>query len=144
MARTPAGAGTSTPSLKKSESTGGKQKTLHGFFARTPTPASAAATLPERPSPRKNSTARVHAKFGLKDSSQLTPAPSSDGPGLDIEEEGQDSNKASQHFPTTSLPSPVSPANGEGQTNGGTEDLTVRGTPSRRVQPLPHYVLSLD
>ena len=116
---------TPTPStLKKSNSSGG-QRTLHGFFSKPSTPAST-TTLPERSSPRKP---------GLKDrlsapsrSSQLTPQPSSDAVEPEEEEEPEIS-KASQD-PTKGLPSPVSAD--ERQTNGA-EEVTVNGTPSRKV-----------
>ena len=117
---------TPTPStLKKSSSSGG-QRTLHGFFAKPATPSST-GSLPVRVSPRKH---------GLNDrlsaprrSSQLTPQPSSDA--VEPEEDHEETTKASQ-IPTKGLPSPVSAD--EGQTNAA-EEVTVNGTPSRKVRP---------
>lgn len=117
---------TPTPStLKKSSSSGG-QRTLHGFFAKPATPSST-GSLPVRVSPRKP---------GLNDrlsaprrSSQLTPQPSSDA--VELEEDYEETTKASQ-VPTKGLPSPVSAD--ESQTNVA-EEVTVNGTPSRKVRP---------
>ena len=107
--------------LKKSESEG-KQRTLHGFFSKTPTPA-AVTKLPERSSPRKP---KLNDKFTAPArSSNLTPAPSSDA----IAPEDDEEPKASEPS-ANSLPSPVS--TDEAQTNG-TEEVTANGTPSRRV-----------
>ena len=128
---------TSTPALKKSSSntqSTKNQKTLHGFFQKTPSTSSASPAFPERPytAPRSNGTLqkRISARTS---SSQLTPAPSSDGP-----EEGDavGQTKSEESFvPRRGLPSPVSPANGEldGQTDGATEELTAFGTPSRKA-----------
>lgn len=117
---------TPTPStLKKSSSSGG-QRTLHGFFAKPATPSST-GSLPVRFSPRKS---------GLNDrlstpsrSSQLTPQPSSDA--VEPEEDHEETSKASQ-VPIKGLPSPVSAD--EGQANA-VEEVTVNGTPSRKVEP---------
>jgi DNA mismatch repair protein MSH6 len=135
-ASTPA---TSTPALKKSTSSTQNmksQKTLHGFFQRTPNAMSTPSALPNRSSAASRTNGSLKSKLlGRTPSSQLTPAPSSDGP----EEQENVSNDApmkESSVPRKGLPSPVSSANDEleGQTNGGTEELTAFGTPSRRVR----------
>ena len=117
---------TPTPSMLKKTSSSGGQRTLHGFFAKPATPSST-GSLPVRVSPRKP---------GLNDrlsaptrSSQLTPQPSSDA--VEPEQDYEETNKASQ-APTKRVPSPVSAD--EGQTNFA-EEVTVNGTPSRKVRP---------
>ncbi|KAJ9605187.1 DNA mismatch repair protein msh6 [Cladophialophora chaetospira] len=116
----------STPALKKSASSGG-QKTLLGFFQKTPSTSSPAAPTPSSvtaatPAPFKSRSKPASATSA----STLTPVPSSDA--LEPEDEDIDTKKAS--LPASrSLPSPVS-ADGE-QAVG---ELTSRGTPSRRVK----------
>jgi hypothetical protein len=112
------------------------QKTLHGFFQKTPNAASTPSTLPERSfaAPRTNGSLKSKM-LGRTPTSQLTPAPSSDGP----EEQENVPNDASikeSSLPHKGLPSPDSSANDdlEGQTNGASEELTSFGTPSRRVR----------
>ena len=131
----------STPSLKKSNSntqSTKNQKTLHGFFQKTPN--TGAATLPVNSS--RNKGAPRKSFLSQTNSSHLTPAPSSDG--LDEEQSAGDHDmEESAISKPRGLPSPISPANGivDGQTNGGAEELTVYGTPSRRVMLLliiPH------
>ncbi|RVX68476.1 hypothetical protein B0A52_07899 [Exophiala mesophila] len=125
MAKKTAATPVSTPALKKSTSSGG-QKTLFGFFQRTPSTSSPvlppAAPTPE-PSAVKDSKQAL-----LRSSSSLTPAPSSDA--VDPDEHDKDA-KPSSPSPPKGLPSPVS-ADGR-QANGG-EELTARGTPSRRAR----------
>ncbi|KIW72163.1 hypothetical protein PV04_00382 [Phialophora macrospora] len=118
-----------TPGLKKSSSAGG-QRTLLGFFQKTPSssspaaPSARSAAPASTPVPSKSRSKPVSTASG----STLTPVPSSDA--LEPEDEEVHATKASLP-PAKSLPSPVS-ADGE-QTNG-TEELTSRGTPSRRVK----------
>ncbi len=121
----------STPALKKSTSSGSTQKTLHGFFTKTPSTASTTTTMPERSSPRKNKSLQKKM-IARVPSSQLTPVPSSDGPE---EQEAAEATTKESSTLGKGLPSPVSSANDglEGQTNGATEELTMSGTPSRRV-----------
>jgi DNA mismatch repair protein MSH6 len=140
----------STPALKKSTSNTQNmksQKTLHGFFQRTPRADSTPSTLPERSStaPRGNSSLKSKLS-GRALNSQLTPAPSSDGP----EEQENIAVAASTKecpVPRKGLPSPVSSANDglEGQTDGAADELATFGTPSRRVrlrmQPLSDFRL---
>ena len=117
-----------TPGLKKSSSSGG-QKSLLGFFQKTPSTSSPAAQntwsapAAATPAPSKSRSKPASATSA----STLTPVPSSDV--LEPEDEGDYDAKASSPLPK-GLPSPVS-ADG-GQTNGVGE-LTSRGTPSRRV-----------
>jgi DNA mismatch repair protein MSH6 len=127
MPRKAASTPATTPGLKKSSSSGG-QKTLLGFFQRTPSTSSPAA--PEArsaasvstPAPVKSRPKQASTASG----STLTPVPSSDA--LEPEDELPVTNAS---LPLSKgLPSPVS-ADGE-QTNGKA-DLTSRGTPSRRV-----------
>ncbi|KAK5365828.1 DNA mismatch repair protein msh6 [Exophiala xenobiotica] len=128
MPRKSSAAPASTPSLKKTPSTGG-QKTLLGFFQRTPStggapPAtSALRQVPSSPAPSKNRSKSTTTSSA----SSLTPAPSSDGPGP----EDEDDNIKASVPPTKGLPSPVSAD--EGQTNG-LDELNARGTPSRRAK----------
>lgn len=130
---------TSTPALKKSTSSTQNmknQKTLHGFFQKTPKADSTPSSLPERPSAAPRSNGSLKSKLlGRKPSSQLTPAPSSDGPEEQENIPVGSSTKESP-VPRKGLPSPVSSANDEleGQTNGAAEELTAFGTPSRRVR----------
>ena len=118
----------STPALKKTPSSGG-QKTLLGFFSKTPSSGSPAA-LPALPA-KKTATAPAPLKNRSKSSgtasgSSLTPVPSSDGPQLEDEEEDIKASSPAAR----GLPSPVSAD--EGQTNG-LDELNARGTPSRKV-----------
>ncbi|EXJ81328.1 DNA mismatch repair protein MSH6 [Capronia epimyces CBS 606.96] len=116
----------STPTLKKTSSSGG-QRTLLGFFQRTPSTGSP-APLPAKPTISAPAPARARTKAaGTTSGSSLTPAPSSDA--LDPENE-DDQCKASSPA-SKGLPSPVS--TDEGQTNG-VEELSARGTPSRRAK----------
>jgi hypothetical protein len=141
---------TSTTALKKSTSSTQNmknQKTLHGFFQKTPKAGSSPSTLPERSSTAPRSNGSLKSKLlGRAPSSQLTPAPSSDGPE-EQENIPLDASTKESPVPRKGLPSPVSSANDglEGQTNGATEELTTFGTPSRRVrlhmQPLLDFKL---
>jgi DNA mismatch repair protein MSH6 len=130
---------TSTPALKKSTSSTQNmknQKTLHGFFQKTPNAGSTASTLPERSSAASKTTGSLKSKLLARTpSSQLTPAPSSDGPE-EQENVPVDMLTKESSVPGRGLPSPASSANDEleGQTNGATEELTAFGTPSRRVR----------
>jgi hypothetical protein len=126
-----------TPALKKSSSniqSVKNQKTLFGFFQKTPTTASSASTLPETlPTiSRKNSALQAN-RFARTSSSTITPAPSSDAFDEDgnIEEDSlKESSRSKQ-----GLPSPVSSTNGGlvAQTVPDAEELTASGTPSRKV-----------
>lgn len=136
MARDSAARSTPTPALKKSTSNNQSmktQKTLHGFFLKTPTSASTTSTLPERSSPRRPKGSLQTRMLDTTPSSQLTPLPSSDAPEPETE---ATLPKAKESFVSKKgLPSPASSANGEleGQTNGSSEQLIAFGTPSRRV-----------
>ena len=129
----------STPAFKKSTSSTQNmknQKTLHGFFQKTPNTTFSPSTLPERPSAAPRTNGSLKSKMlGHTPSSKLTPAPSSDGPE---EQENISSEllRKEGSVPGKALPSPVSSANDElgGKTNGATEELTASGTPSRRVR----------
>lgn len=129
----------STPALKKSTSSTQNmknQKTLHGFFQKTPNAGSTPSKLPERSSAASRTTGSMKSKMLARTpSSQLTPAPSSDA----LEEQENMPKEASTKeslVPHKGLPSPISSTNDEleGQTNGATEELTTFGTPSRRVR----------
>ena len=134
MARTPANKSAVTPKLPRSESSGQKtQKTLLGFFNKTPSSATTPATLPERPSPRKATSAGLNSKFLSRTPSQLTPAPSSDGPGADLGDDEQSPVRAKRTFQSHTLPSPVSAAAEESQAAGDAPELSARGTPRRMV-----------
>ncbi|KIW98700.1 uncharacterized protein Z519_00361 [Cladophialophora bantiana CBS 173.52] len=115
----------STPALKKSTS-GSGQKTLLGFFQKTPSTGSPAA-LPARPVAETPVPSKTRSKPAGKASSTLTPVPSSDA----LEPEDEDNTPKASLPPSKSLPSPVS-ADDE-QTNGR-EEPTCRGTPSRRAK----------
>ena len=133
----PKGATASTPTpatLKKSSSSAG-QRTLHGFFSKTPTP-STTTKLPERSSPRK--PALKDRLSAPSRSSQLTPQPSSDAIHPE-EDEAQDAAKASQHA-NKGLPSPVS---ADGSQSNTKEEVTANGTPSRKVSLSPTLPSSL-
>jgi hypothetical protein len=128
----------STPVLKKSTSSTQNmknQKTLHGFFQKTPNTASTPLALPERSSAAPKTISSLKSKMLCRTpSSQLTPTPSSDGP----EEQENTPNETTVKGSSVrhkGLPSPVSSANDglEGQTNRATEEPTASGTPSRRV-----------
>jgi hypothetical protein len=132
MAKKNTGASTPSgqlPALKKAGSTGDKsQKTLHGFFNRTPSAASSTPALPTRLSPRKNNGSLQSKMLAPASSLQLTPAPSSDA----IEPD-EDVPKASRSPQPTGLPSPLSSANSQQQAIGDAEERTATGTPSRKV-----------
>ena len=129
---------TQTPALKKSTSNTQNmknQKTLLGFFLKTPTSASTTSPLPERlVTDAKKSSVLATKNFTRKSSSQITPAPSSDSLEEDANVLEQNVSKESSQS-KEGLPSPVSPANGEpvGQTLADAEELTAFGTPSRKV-----------
>ncbi|KIW72164.1 hypothetical protein, variant [Phialophora macrospora] len=99
-----------TPGLKKSSSAGG-QRTLLGFFQKTPSssspaaPSARSAAPASTPVPSKSRSKPVSTASG----STLTPVPSSDA--LEPEDEEVHATKTN-----------------------GTEELTSRGTPSRRVK----------
>ncbi|KAK5024112.1 DNA mismatch repair protein msh6 [Exophiala sideris] len=119
----------STPALKKTPSSGG-QRTLLGFFSKTPSSGSPAG-LPALPA-KKTTTNPALPKNGSKatgrtSGSSLTPVPSSEGP----EPEYEDEDIKASSPPARGLPSPVSAD--EGQTNG-LDELNARGTPSRRAK----------
>lgn len=137
MARATGGPPVSTPSLQKSGTGGKNQTTLFGFFQRTPTSASTDATLPDRSSSVKTPGGLLGSAVSQKvTSSQLTPAASSDqrDQSSPIQAGISTSRKASLTFQPKCLPSPVSSADGAGQTNGDLTMSTAGGTPSRRVR----------
>ena len=129
---------TQTPALKKSSSNPQNvknQRTLLGFFQKTPTTASSTSTLPETlPSvSQKSNTLKVN-RFAQTNRSQITPVPSSDALDEDGNNPEQDFLKESSRS-KEGLPSPVSSTNGGymGQTTADAEELTSFGTPSRKV-----------
>jgi DNA mismatch repair protein MSH6 len=128
----------STPALKKSTSSTQNmknQKTLLGFFQKTPNACSSPSTLPERSADTSRTKSTLQSKpFARANSSSITPAPSSDAFGEDEDITGQAIAKESSQ-PKRGLPSPVSSANGDsvGQTVSDAEELTAFGTPSRKV-----------
>ena len=130
MAKKQSPSAASPASLKKSAWIGG-QRTLHGFFSKPPS-SSSPTSLPERLSPAKpRSTSTKDRLLGTSRSSQLTPVPSSDALEPDLEDFDAQFKASSPPAPK-GLPSPVS-ADGR-QTNGvEEEEVTARGTPSRRV-----------
>ena len=129
---------TATPALLRSTSNTQNlknQKSLLGFFQKTPNTASSTSALADHLPKvfRKNSTLK-YRDSAQTNSSQITPAPSSDAldeddniPQLNVTKESVSSRQG--------LPSPVSSANGElvGQTIADAEELTAFGTPSRKV-----------
>jgi DNA mismatch repair protein MSH6 len=129
---------TPTPGLKKSTSSSQNmknQKTLLGFFQKTPNTASSTSTLPERlPTVRRNDTVIKDKGSSRTKSSQVTPAQSSDA--LD-EDDGASEERGVKESSRSNegLPSPVSSANGElvRQTGSDAAELTALGTPSRKV-----------
>jgi DNA mismatch repair protein MSH6 len=129
---------TPTTTLKKSTSNTQNmknQKTLLGFFQKTPNTASSTSTLPDRPSPASRKKAGLQGRsFVRANGSQITPVPSSDALDEDDNTAQQNISKESSRS-TEGLPSPVSSANGElgGQTMADAEELTNCGTPSRKV-----------
>lgn len=140
-------AAVSTPGpaiLKKAGSASG-QKTLLGFFSKTPSTApSTQRSLPERSSPRKN----LNNKFAAPArASQLTPQPSSDAIAPEDDEipapvTVQASCSAAAKV---GLPSPVSAD--EAQVNGAEDDEQPafgQNTPSRKAKKKINYVESDD
>lgn len=126
VASTPSG---QTPTLNRLGSTGEKsQKTLHGFFTKTPNTALPATALPTRLSPRKKNGSLQSKMLASPSSSQITPGPSSDA----IEPE-EDIREASLSPPVAGLLSPSSSANVMKQTKQAAEEVTAYGTPSRKV-----------
>jgi DNA mismatch repair protein MSH6 len=137
-ARAAAQPATPTPALKKSTpniQNMKNQKTLLGFFQKTPNTASSTSPLPESLPIVTRKKAMLQNKSFLRHSgSHVTPAPSSDA--LDEDDNSPQCN-VSKESPRSrkGLPSPVSSANGElvGQTAADAEELTTFGTPSRKV-----------
>ncbi|RMZ77096.1 hypothetical protein DV737_g4557, partial [Chaetothyriales sp. CBS 132003] len=128
MAKKVGVATTPTPSSLKKASSGGTQRTLHGFFTKTPTPAPA-TKLPDRSSPRKP-TLQEKLTAPAKNGS-LTPLPSSDA----VEPEDEPGLSEASAPAANGLPSPVSAD--EGQTNGVGDIVAVaigEGTPSRKAK----------
>ena len=129
-----------TPALKKSSSSmqnTKNQKTLFGFFQKTPSTASSTpSTLPQTlPTISRKKNAPQTNRFTRTNSSNITPAPSSDafdenGNGPEEEDQLKESPRSRE-----GLPSPVSSTNGGlvGQTIRDSEELTAFGTPSRKV-----------
>lgn len=108
-----------TPALKRSSSNTQNmknQQSLLGFFQKTPNTAS------------KFSSSRQINSF------HITPTPSSDALDEDENVPERENSKESSR-PKGGLPSPASSANGAlmGQTIAGTDEVTVFGTPSRKV-----------
>lgn len=129
-----------TPALKKSSSSMQNmknQKTLFGFFQKTPTTASSASFASPQTLPtisRKNNLPQTN-RFARTKSSNITPVPSSDaldedGNSPDKEDTLKESSRSRE-----GLPSPVSSTNGAlvGQAVQDSEELTAFGTPSRKV-----------
>lgn len=130
---------TPTPPLKKSTSNTQNvknQKTLLGFFQKTPNTASSTSTLPERlPTVSRKIGGLRDKGVSRSNSSQITPAPSSDA--LDEDDNIPEQDVSQESFRTKrGLPSPVPSANGElvGQTIADAGELTAFGTPSRKVR----------
>ncbi len=129
---------TPIPALKKSTSSTQNmknQKTLFGFFQKTPSTASSTSSLPNRLATNVRKASVLATKnFNRSSSSQITPAPSSDAPDEDDNVSEQNVSKEGSRS-REGLPSPVSSANGEcvGQTAPDAEELTAFGTPSRKV-----------
>jgi len=137
---------TPTPALKKSTSNTQNmknQKTLLGFFQKTPNTASSASSLPESLSAVARKKPMLQKKSVLRHSgSHITPTPSSDA--LDEDDNTPECNVSKESSRSRKgLPSPVSSANGEleGQTVTDAEELTAFGTPSRKVSYLPDISL---
>ncbi len=129
---------TPIPALKKSTSNTQNmknQKTLFGFFQKTPHTASSTSSLPNRLATNARKSSVLATKnFARSSSSQITPAPSSDA--LDEDDKVSEQNVSKECLRSKEgLPSPVSSANGEsvGQTVADAEELTAFGTPSRKV-----------
>lgn len=129
---------TPTPALKKSTSNTQNvknQKTLLGFFQKTPTTVSSTSTLAERlPTTSRKNGVGQSKNFSRANSSHITPAPSSDALNEDDDIQSGGVQKESSRS-TEGLPSPVPSANGEimRQTLAEAEELTAFGTPSRKV-----------
>lgn len=129
---------TQTPTLKKSSSNSQNmknQKTLLGFFQKTPTTASTTSTFPETlPSASRKGNILQANRFARTSRSQITPAPSSDAPDEDSNNPEHDVLKESSRS-NEGLPSPISSTNGGhmGQTAADAEELSSFGTPSRKV-----------
>jgi len=118
-----------TPSLKKSASSAG-QKTILGFFQKTPSTGSP-ASLPARTVNSSTTPSNLFSrKVGSPSGSSLTPVPSSDAVYPDLDP-GND--KASFTSPTKGLPSPVS---ADGWQTNGVGELNARGTPTRKVSTI--------
>jgi hypothetical protein len=129
---------TPTPALKKSTSNTQNmknQKTLLGFFQKTPNTTSSASDLPESLSAVARKKPLLQKKSVLRHSgSHITPTTSSDA--LDEDDNTPECNLSKESSRSRKgLPSPVSSANSElgGQTIAETEELTAFGTPSRKV-----------
>ena len=125
MAKKSVPSSTPTPASLNKQNSSSTQRTLHGFFSKTP--ASTATKLPDRSSPRKPQL-KERLVAPVK-SGSLTPVPSSDV--IEPEEEPETATSKASAPSAHGLPSPVSAD--EGQTNG-VEDVTDRGTPSRRAK----------
>jgi DNA mismatch repair protein MSH6 len=130
---------TPTPALKKSTSNTQNmknQKTLLGFFQKTPSTASSTSTVPEPLSVVARKKPMLQKKSVLRHSgTHITPTPSSDA--LDEDDNTAECNVSKESSRSKrGLPSPVSSANGElgGQTVADAEELTTFGTPSRKVR----------
>lgn len=129
---------TPTPALTKSTSNTQNmkyQKSLLGFFQKTPNTASSISTLPERlPSVSKKNGVLHGKSLTQAKGYQITPVPSSDA--LDDEDDSSQQNVSKESsWSNEGLPSPVSSANGKslGQTAADADELTAFGTPSRKV-----------
>lgn len=129
----------STPgpaTLKKAGSASG-QKTLLGFFSKTPAASTGVLTpksLPERSSPRKNLTNKFSTPAT---SSRLTPQPSSDA--IIPEDEDLVQVQASCSSSAKGLPSPVS---ADGSQTNGVEEHNGQSTPSRKAKKTINYLES--
>lgn len=121
----------STPTTLKKSNSSSAQRTLHGFFTKTP------STTQSTKSSDVGSTVAKADFSRMSSVSDLTPVPSSDAP----EPEEEDTiKKVSRHVPTKCLPLRIS-ANRK-QTNG-TKQLSPLGAPSRRVSETSRRLTSV-
>lgn len=122
MAKKAANSVASTPATLKKSSSSNAQRTLHGFFSKTPTPSTTKSTS------QSTIDSVIKPSFSHNSSfSDLTPVPSSD-----VAEPEEDTIVA-QKGTNRSAKGPISSVPTDEKSNGDTDGVTAFGTPSRRV-----------
>ena len=124
-----------TPSLKKSSSS--KQTSIAGFFQKTPAATSGKSSTNKTPAlPVRQSPAKASNRSTTHSLQSLTPAPSSDAPEPNAEEQ-QDDVSSKKAIRSNALPSPVTPVDIAAKVSQkNARNHSGFSSPSRKVSPM--------